>query len=157
MTIERGASPSSGTDLDDPVDLADLVGLERLGGGRVDDLPRLHVELAPVTLTLDRGAVDLAAVGEVAVSVRADVAERVELALDPSDGDLGAAHVARLRLSLRHLVGIPDRHVLRHRVCLLRPRASVLGGPAYGTCGEAPRGSRPPRKKRTAHALARAR
>src|SRR5688500_16911180 len=98
-TIERGASPSSDTDLDVSVDLAGLVGLERLGRRRVQDLSGLHVELASMAFALDRGAVDLASAGKVAVAVRADVAERVDLALHARDGDLDAAHVEGLGLS----------------------------------------------------------
>src|SRR5688500_2170645 len=105
MTMDRGASPS-GTDLDLALDLASLVGLQRLRGGRVHDLAGLHVELAPVALAFDGGAVDLTAHREVAVAVGADVAERVELAVHPSDRDLRSAHVERFRLSLGDLVRI---------------------------------------------------
>src|SRR5688572_19808623 len=103
MTIERGASASSDTDLDLPAGLAGLEGFERIGRGRVHDLPGLDVELAPVALALDRGAVELATHGEVAVAVRADVAERVELSVDAGHRDLGAAHVEGLRFPLGDL------------------------------------------------------
>src|SRR5688572_22113684 len=122
MTMDRGASPSD-TDLDLAVDLAGIVGLERFRGGRVHDLAGLHVELAPMTLALDRRAVDLASHREVAVAVGADVAERVELAVHPGDRDLRAAHVEGLRLPFRDLVRIADRHELRHVETSLSPHS----------------------------------
>src|SRR5215211_977330 len=150
---DPGAAPS-GTDLDLPVHLSDLERLERLGCRRVVHLARADVKHAPVALALDvELAVELAAGGQVAMTVRADVAEGVEPALGARDGDLGAAHVEGLHLALRHLARLAHRHELRHRTLL-----TVVGTvPAYGTCGEVPTGWRPERKNRTAHAPASAR
>src|SRR6266550_8737958 len=97
MTKVRSATEASGLDLDLTVLLPDPEGLDRLRRRTLDDLARLHGEHAAVAFALDRRSVDLAAHRQVAVAVRADVAERVERRPRARHRDLGALHLERLR------------------------------------------------------------
>src|SRR6476620_5092770 len=78
MTKVRSATEASGLDLYLTVLLADPEGLDRLLRRTLDDLARLHGEHASVAFALDRRSVDIAAHREVAITVRADVAERAQ-------------------------------------------------------------------------------
>src|SRR5437870_8069313 len=119
ITKVRSATEGSGLDLDLTVLLADAVGLDRLGGGTLDDLARLHGEHAAVAFTLDRRPVDLPTHRQVAVAVRADVAERVQRRARTRHRDLGALHLERLRRALLDVAGRGDRDELRHRSLLV--------------------------------------
>src|SRR6476619_3207251 len=112
ITKVRSATEASGLDLDLTVLLADAEGLDRLRRRTLDDLAGLHGEHASVAFALDRRSVDLAAHRQVAVTVRADVAERVERRAGSGHRDLGAVHLERLRRSLLDVAGRGDRDEL---------------------------------------------
>src|SRR5437870_10071114 len=115
ITKVRSATEGSGLDLDLTVLFADGVGLDRLGGRTLDDLTRLHREHASVAFALDRRSVNLAAHRQVAVAVRADIAERVQGRPRTRHRDLGALHLERLRRAFLDIARRGDRDELRHR------------------------------------------
>src|SRR6185437_8343323 len=127
MTKVRSATEASGLDLDLTVLLVDPVGLDRLRRRTLDDLAGLHGEHASVAFALDRRSLDLAAHRQVAVTVRADVAERVQRRARPGHRDLGALHLERLGRSLLDVAGRGDRDELRHRSLLPRSLRSLRG------------------------------
>src|SRR3954471_4496101 len=70
---------------------ADRVDGDRLGGRQVGGLARAQVEARPVQPALDGGgALELldVALGERHLGVRAEVLDRVDVALEPDDGDV---------------------------------------------------------------------
>src|SRR6476619_7340684 len=127
MTKLRPATQASGLDLDLTVLLADAEDLDRLRRRTLDDLAGLHGEHASVAFALDRRSLDLAAHRQVAVTVRADVAERVQRRARPGHRDLGAFHLERLRRSLLDVAGRGDRDELRHRSLLIVVSRSLRG------------------------------
>src|SRR5439155_20216699 len=127
MTKVRSATEASGLDLDLTVLLANAVGLDRLARRTFDDLAGLHGEHASVAFALDRRPVDLPAHRQVAVTVRADVAERVQRRARTRHRDLGALHLERLRRALLDVAGRGDRDELRHRSLLVVVVRSLRG------------------------------
>src|SRR2546428_1583408 len=77
--------------------VAHVEGRDGLGGRPVHDRPRPHVELAAVAFALDDSSVDLAARGEVALPVGADVAEGEHRSSGTRDRDELVAHLERPR------------------------------------------------------------
>src|SRR5204863_3667145 len=71
-----------------------------------------------------------AARGEVALPMRADVAEREEPPVRAGDGDELTAHLERLRISVADLVGRANGDELRHGYRSSRSRAAALRSPA---------------------------
>src|SRR6476660_1227485 len=126
MTKVRSTTEASGLDLDLTALLADPVGLDRLRRRTLDDLAGLHGEHASVAFALDRRSLDLAAHRQVAVTVRADVAERVQRRARAGHRDLGALHLERLRRSLLDVAGRARRSSPR------APRRRASTRPARG-------------------------
>ncbi len=102
----------------------------------VDDRAGRHVEDAAVALAFDLGAVDLAA-WRVAAPVGAGVAERVQLALDPGDGDPAPADLEGLDLPS---ATSSARRPSRTPPCILlsRPASRANACQAYGHGAAAP-------------------
>src|SRR5918997_5128263 len=85
---------------------ADRVDVDRLGGRQVGGLAGAQVEARPVQPALDGGgAVELldVALGQRDLGVRADVLDRVDLALEPDDGDVDVGQLHPQGAVLGHL------------------------------------------------------
>src|SRR3954453_9270018 len=87
LVVEMGA-PLSGADLDVPVDLSDLVVVQRLRRGAVDHGARGDVAAGAVALAQERRSGEQPARRRARlVRAGAEIVERVQQALDPRDRD----------------------------------------------------------------------
>jgi len=87
-------------------------------GGSSKPLARRDVELASVARARDDGSFE-ASLPERTLAMRAQIAERVEGALDVSDGDALAAHLECGQLARLDLSFVTHAHELGH--CTLLP------------------------------------